>query len=385
MKCEDFDRLFYLYYDKKLEEKESEKIEAHLLECKRCAEKLEALALIEKEAKDIKIPKPEEAYWESFSQRVRNKIVLRKKEPFGSKIKSFFESLTTISPSKLKLAASLATLVLVFIIGKLYIDYRIAGLERIRYPAPAEVKVTAPQVLEQKNKEAPPEEPKIVPQEKIETKKVEKLNAKVEELKLAQEVGAGLEKEIEQIPPAVKEERMADMMKASPEVTTEAPVNTAKMAVAPKETAMAKSYEAFGIAKIEGVTEKGKSKTSKIAIMAEKTYPDTTMKTIGYEIIGVGRVGYLSENGTLISLDSLKKIIEVWKDFIDKNPKDPSIDEGYQQVATGYLLLGKITKDKSEIENGIKLIEKYFKLTKTEQIKQLLKKTEEELKSSKKK
>jgi hypothetical protein len=382
LKCEDFDRLFYLYYDKKLEEKESEKIEAHLLECKRCAEKLEALALIEKEAKDIKVQEPEEGYWDSFSQRVRNKIVLREKKPFSLKVKSLFESLTTISPSKLKLAASLATLFLVFIIGKLYIDYRIAGLEKIRYPMSTKVTIAPPQVAEEEKKEITAEEEKVVPQEKIEKKKVTKPAGKAEETQPTEQVGSGLEERKAETPP---QKDIVGMMRASPEVTPEAPEVTDKMAVAPKETAMAKSYEAFGIAKIEGVTEKGKSKTSKIAIMAEKTYPDTTMKTIGYEIIGVGRVGYLSENDTLISPDSLKKIIEVWKNFIDKNPKDPSIDEGYQQVATGYLLLGKITKDKSEIENGIKLIEKYFKLTKTEQIKQLLKKTEEELKSSKKK
>jgi hypothetical protein len=385
LKCEDFDRLFHLYYDDQLDEAASKEIKAHFQECKRCSEKLEALKSIEKVAKDIELQEPEEGYWESFSQRVRNKIVLREKKPFGLKVKSLFESLTTISPSKLKLAASLATLVLVFIIGKLYIDYRIAGLEKLRYPMSTKVTIVPPQVSEEKKKEFQAEENKIVSQKKIEARKVEKPPAKVEKMKPAKEVGAGLEREIEQIPPAAKEERMADMMKAGPEVTTEAPVNTAKMAVAPKETSMAKPSEAFGIAKIEGVTEKGKSKTSKIAIMAEKTYPDTTMKKIGYEIIGMERVGYLSENDTLISPDSLKKIIEVWKDFIDKNPKDPSIDEGYQQVAIGYLLLGKITKDKSEIENGIKLIEKYLKLTKTEQIKQLLKKTEEELKSSKKK
>jgi len=385
LKCEDFDRLFHLYYDDQLDEATSKEIKAHFQECKRCAEKMEALASIEKEAKDIRIQEPEEAYWESFSRRVRNRIVLRKKEPFGSKIKSVFESLTTISPSKLKLAASLATLVLVFIIGKLYIDYRIAGLEKIRYPMSTKVTIAPSQVAEEEKKEITAEEQKVVPQQKTEAKKREKSLAEVEEPKPAKEVGAGLEKEIEQIPPAVKEERMADMMKASPEVVAGAPEVTEKMAMAPKKATAEKSSEAFGIAKIEGVTEKGKSKTSKIAIMAEKTYPDTTVKTVGYELEGERKVGYISKNDTLISTDSLKKIIEVWKDFIDKNPEDPSIDEGYQQVAIGYLLLGGITKDKSEIENGIKLIEKYLKLTKTEQIKQLLKKTEEELKSSKKK
>jgi hypothetical protein len=385
LKCEDFDRLFHLYYDKKLDEKESEKIKAHLLECKRCAEKLEALKSIEKVAKDIELQEPEEGYWESFSQRVRNRIVLREKKPFGLKVKSLFESLTTISPSKLKLAASLATLVLVFIIGKLYVDYRIAGLERMRYPAPSKVEIASPQVKEEEKKEITAEEQKVVPQEKTEAKQRGKSLAKVEEPKPAKEVGAGLEKEKGEAPPEAKEEKIADMMMASPEVTAQAPEVTEKMVIAPKETSMAKPSEAFGIAKIEGVTEKGKSKTSKIAMMAEKTYPDTTMKTVGYELEGERKVGYISKNDTLISSDSLKKIIEVWKNFIEKNPTDPSIDEGYRQVATGYLLLGKITKDKSEIENGIKLIEKYLKLTKTEQIKQLLKKTEEELKSSKKK
>lgn len=377
MKCEDFDKLFYLYYDNQLDEEKSKEIEAHLLECQRCAKELEALASVEKEAKDIKVQKPEDAYWESFSQRVRNKIILRKKKPFGSKVKSFLEGLTTISPSKLKLAASLATLVLVFTIGKLYIDYRIAGLERMRYPAPSKVEIASPQVKEEEKKEITAEEQKVVPQKKIEAKKVTKPTAKVEELKPAKEAGTGLEKEIREMSPASKEEKMADMMKASPEVTTQAPRVTAKTAMAPKETITAKPSEPFELYEVAEVTG---HPPSKILIFA-----DSTMKTIGYEIEGVGKISYISENDTLISPDSLRKIIEVWKNFIDKNPKDPWIDEGYQQVATGYLLLWKITKKKSEIENGIELIERYSKLTKTEPVKQFLKKTEKELKSLKKK
>lgn len=108
------------YLDGVLPDSRRAELEKHLKTCEACAAKLDELARLEAAAKKIPVPKLSEAYWENFASRVQNKITIRDKQkstqPWLENLKSFFQPTT----GKLALAGSLATILLVAIIGQDY-------------------------------------------------------------------------------------------------------------------------------------------------------------------------------------------------------------------------------------------------------------------------
>ena len=128
MKCDS--KWLSLYLDGELSQGKRDKLERHLQICESCAERLEELKELEALAAGEKVPQVSEVYWETFSARVRNKLLLREKETgadsFWKKLKGAFQ----ISPFRLKLAGAVATILIAAWIGRLYIDFRPASLER---------------------------------------------------------------------------------------------------------------------------------------------------------------------------------------------------------------------------------------------------------------
>jgi hypothetical protein len=101
LRCEDFDELIYLLWDGRIDERKKEELEKHLSTCERCKEKLALLESIEKGAKGIKIKEPSQEYWDTFSSRVRERIIAQKEESFLFKFKKAFEGIFTFSPLKI--------------------------------------------------------------------------------------------------------------------------------------------------------------------------------------------------------------------------------------------------------------------------------------------
>ena len=131
MSCGRFDKLINLFLDGRLDESEERELKKHLSECERCQERLSLLESVEGRAKKFGIKEPPQEYWDSFSSRVREKILARKERSPAFGLKKSLESIFSFSPLKIKLAAGLVSVVLVFIIGKLYVDYRGGKEERI--------------------------------------------------------------------------------------------------------------------------------------------------------------------------------------------------------------------------------------------------------------
>ena len=144
MKCEDFDKLVHLYFDGELDAGKSKEIEEHLLTCQNCAAKLQELKKLEEGAKSIRMPELSPDYWKTFAERVRNEIILRRRKSIWARLKSGWESFFFYSPVKLRITAGIASVLLVFIVGKLYWDYKGKELERIR--SERMEKVLSPQV-----------------------------------------------------------------------------------------------------------------------------------------------------------------------------------------------------------------------------------------------
>jgi hypothetical protein len=387
LRCEDFDELIYLFWDGRIDQRKKEELEKHLLACKRCKEKLALLESIEKGAKGIRIKEPSQEYWDTFSSRVRERIIAQKEEAFSFKLKKVFENIFTFSPLKIKVAAGVVSIVLVFIVGKLYVDYR--GKEV--------VPPTRIESLKEPASYAPAVEPPIAAQME-EDSDVRKEAARARgEIKDAREEKV---KKKEKVPPPPGELEKV----VAPQIVPEENATPEVVELKEEEVLLPETYSTGAGAEKEkgrleeivepeqkvkdqeGVSLKGKVKTA-----ARKPLPlalDRAIETASirnYYVIDNEKVLKVEEKDTLMQEDVLRKTIESWNRYIEKNPKDSLANEGYLQVAIGYYLLSKLTQDESDLLEGIELLEKYEKQVLDPKTKEELNKKLKQLKALKEK
>jgi hypothetical protein len=366
LRCEDFDELIYLFWDGRIDERKKEKLERHLSTCNRCKEKLALLESIEKGTQGIKIKEPSQEYWDTFSSRVRERIIAQKEESFSFKLKRVFENLFTFSPLKIKIAAGLVSIVFVFIVGKLYMDYR--GKEIIPFKPSIESRGKPALYTPEVTKEISPPEEKVKKEEKL----------------------APLTNELEEAPPA----KTVSKEKIEPE----------EVKLKGKEILLPETYSTGA-----GGEEKGK--ISEEMIQPEREAKDvevvpskeTTKMTAAkpaplalgqaietasvrnYYALEGEKVLQVKEEDTLLQEDVLRRIIESWNKYLEKNPKDSLANEGYLQVAIGYYLLSKLIQDESLLLKGIEFIEEYEKQVTDPTTKEELNKKLNQLKALKEK
>lgn len=108
------------YLDGALADDKRAKLEEHLKTCEVCTAKLEEFARVEQAAKKIPAPQLSEAYWENFANRVQNKLTIREKQRTSPAWLEALKGLFQPTTGKLAVAGSLATILLVAIIGQDY-------------------------------------------------------------------------------------------------------------------------------------------------------------------------------------------------------------------------------------------------------------------------
>ncbi len=366
MRCEDFDELIYLFWDGRIDERKKEKLEKHLSTCNRCKEKLALLESIEKEAQGIKIKEPSQEYWDTFSSRVRERVIGQKEESLSFRLKKVFENVFTFSPLKIKVATGLVSVVLVFIVGKLYIDYRgkeiipsKPSIESRGKPAlytpevtkeisPTDEKVKKEKKLAPLNKESEKAlPPKTISKEKIEPEEV-KLKGKEIPLPETYSTGAGGEEKGKISQGVIQTERGAKDVEVVPSKET-----TKMTAAKPVPLALGQAIETASVG--------------------------------NYYVLEGNKMLQVKEEDTLLQEDVLRRIIESWNRYLEKNPKDSLANEGYLQVAIAYHLLSKLTQDQSFLLKGIELLEKYEKQVTDPKTKEELNSKLKELKALKEK
>jgi hypothetical protein len=331
MLCKDCDKIIQLYWNQQLDEKKRKEVEKHLSECKRCKEKLEALKIIEEKAKRIKTPEPGAAYWESFSQRVREKIISKQKQSFGHKIKEFFANIPALSPARLKVAAAIASFILVFIVGKLYIDYRGTIPERIKYAEKEIPEVKEPEIEKEISVPVPEETAPLAEEKKIEKRKApetKKGAIKEERGKGTPDENAELMEGASGSPVILKRKRQVTKgigEKAPvPEVMEREVTKPVEKEIAPKAA----------MRTLADAQDKKAKPRSKVQSMAVAGLEGEEAITAGYffipESLLAPDVHYLQKK---LSGDSLTIIIDFWKEFIRENPEDPFVEKAYLQIA----------------------------------------------------
>jgi len=375
LRCERFDKLIYLFLDGKLNQGKERELKEHLSECERCGKRLAFLESVEGKAKGIKAKEPPQEYWDTFSSRVREKIVAQQEKAPAFSLKNALESVFSFSPLKIRVAAGVISVVLVFIIGKLYVDYR--GREIVPSKEVIQTK-KSPQldIMEmEREEEFPIEEArkKVKPShEKSEIGK-QPATAVQQEGKALPPKRAGDEKEAllreKKIPPRpeVVEEKAVPAYAPALEAQTPEEIETpSERQLIPPES------KPTGAGMEEGVEEK---EVRKVAAPKEKAQKgeetvskDVTVLTkpalrvslaMDHYLVNEKTVPKIEEADTLMQADELRRTIQVWKAYIQENPSDSLTNQGYLQVAIGYYLLAKLSQDTTVISEGSKLMDEY--------------------------
>jgi len=382
LRCKRFDKLIYLFLDGRLNQSEKRELEEHLSQCKRCQERLSLLEAVEGRASKIEIKEPPQEYWESFSSRVREKILVRKERSPAVRFKKAMESILTFSPSKIKIAAGLVAAVLVFIIGKLYMDYR--GGE-MAPPAPVMRTVEVPSLdtvgiekrgtfpTEERDKEVHFEKPgkgmkpTITDETKERTTPSERVGDKKETLLK--------EKGILPHPKVAEEKKILSPIPASEYQSTIETPRPSEEQFKPPETKSIGAGVEEGVKdrmmgeitlpkdkarKAEGIHKRGGAEepASKVFVAAESA--SRLPPAMDHYVVNKKPFPKIEANDTLMQVGELRRLIQVWKTHIEENPSDSLTNQGYLQVAVGYYLLGRLTQDTTDISAGARLIEGYL-------------------------
>ena len=385
MKCERFDKLIHLFLDGRLEKDEESKLEEHLSTCEECAQRLALLKSMEEMARKVEVEEPSQEYWDTFSSRVKEKIVHREEKSFAFGLKSALKNIFSFSPLKIKVAAGLASVVLVFIVGKLYVDYRGQEIlpregiiqteeqpqldvtkvakkgevseaeDRDRViPPPAEPKreKKAVHIEEAKKKATPPGE--LIAGEEMATEELGALTAP----EVAEERGVHVSIPGVTDQAAVEARTPSEQPAVSPEAeqigagAQEKLKRVQEAAPTPEQEKVAESRDLLGEADAEGPAK------SSIDLPQPTGFRASTA-TAQYEVNRV-TIPRMQDDDTLMPTDELRKTLEVWTKHIEENPADSLNNQGYLQVAIGYYLLAKISRDTTVISEGSKLIETYL-------------------------
>jgi hypothetical protein len=364
-----------LYLDGELSLRKRDKLEKHLQVCEACAEKLEELKELESLAARTRLPQVSEAYWENFAVRVRNKLLLREKEPRSQILWQRLKAAFQISPFRLKLAAGIATIFIAAWVGKIYMDYR---------PAPIEKQLYSPGVVLPEKSGLPAESAEtVLPPSKAEKDLVKGKSLVKSELKKAissKPYSQAVPSE-NQAPPAKETSRYESApVQLSPEVVTgEKPViekgETSNLRrISPKniEVPPVKSVDEL-LAAQQGFTAKPiKPSPDTVGELhvrggsaGEITKPiQTKEEQIEFAAEAASPVGKLplgASKDSVSKVDSLRNAIQKQEKLILSQPADSTLEKAYRDLAQNYLNLCLLTKNKEDIKFGQKRIHEILK------------------------
>lgn len=397
MSCERLDRLIHLFLDGGLDQDQERGLQEHLSKCERCAKRLALLQKIEGTAKRFPAKEPSQEYWDTFSSRLRDKITAREQESPGFNLRKALESVFAYSPLKIKVAAGLVSIVLVFIIGKLYIDYK--GQEIVPSKVTVQPEQPPPLEITDVEEEALPaagtkERAQPIP-EKPEVEK-ERVVPVVEpgKVKPVQEAARGkaevltkkgepaLQPEVTEEMPSVGIPAPPERLVEQPEEPPKAQLETAKAEpVGAGAEVKAKDKESRDVmaprekaAKVVGIPEPAEVKEPKPKQFVLRDLRASVRAAVPTEpyVAREMTIPRIEEDDTLMRVEDLAQAIQVWKAYIEKNPDDSLTNEGYLQVATAYYVLAKLTADTTRISEGSKTIEEYIQRVKDREIKDQL-------------
>ncbi len=343
------------YYDGELNERERIIIEKHLEECFECRSELNLLEKIEEIVID-KICEPEENYWTSFPERVKERISMRERGVL-KKAKSSFLKNVFLRPVSMKLAGAIALITIIFILSIFYYENFKSPIG-LSYPerkqVPSHFKEQSEKVKEDTyGEEAQP----LTSPQKMDKKKeiaISAMDKKLSETKIEREQKEMLGVEKEEM--AREEKRMAEE-----EIILEKKEEEKMQRVsAPKSLS-------------EEIPEEEKMYQEGLKLQQEGKYEEALQS---YQFIlynypkGRRAPNAQFQINTLsysklkkVNEDYLREIINSWKKFIEKYPDSEFIPSAKRNLGEACYQLAFLTRNKEDIEEAIKVLEDLLKLS----------------------
>jgi hypothetical protein len=320
--------------DGELSQRKREKFEKHLQVCESCAETLEEMKELEMLGSRAKLPRISEAYWESFPARVKNKLLLRERESpsqiFWKRIKPVFQ----VSPFRLKLAAGVASIIIVAWMGRIYMDYRPASIEK-QLQSPSSITPGKSQALVDTTETVLPS---AAADEDIVVSK------KLIESEARQPVFS------EPLSPSVPSENNAPV--ASDKVTVESAPGQLLPEIVRGEKPV---IERGGTANLRRVSREKAAETQTPTIEPE---PGLALQSVTPK----GEQETIASPDTLSIMDSLRTLIQRHEEHILSQPNDIMLEKIFQDLAQNHLELCLLTKNKEYIKAAEKRIEEILRL-----------------------
>ncbi|HEX9916794.1 MAG TPA: zf-HC2 domain-containing protein [candidate division Zixibacteria bacterium] len=324
MRCDQIEKLLYLYEDGELDEKEKREVGEHIKICPNCSKKLADLKLIRAEVKEKKVPQPSETYWESFAHRVKERIEDKTKVSFGQRFSYFLEMIFSYSPTKVKWAAAVVSVILVFVVVKLFVSYekiniatlgQKAQVQKISPPAGETLGVET-NIPREQRKPAIAERGGVAPEREV-SKTIQAPLKDMTVSKGLESVAPGEERGVQ------KETPIADRIAPDKGETTlkKLPTTTPEL----KE----KEERHTGVQALETPISGTPVMTS-----AESSKSKATMAAV--------------RGDTVKQEELVRESIDKWRRFIEDKPKGEEKDKAYLNMAQGYMRLYDLARNKDE-------------------------------------
>lgn len=316
MRCDQIERLLYLYQDGELGEKEKKEMEEHIKECPNCSKKLADLKLIRAEVKNKNVPQPPETYWESFAQRVREKIGRKTKVSFGQRFSHFLKTVFSYSPAEIKWATAVASVVLLFVVVKLFVSYEKMNVTTIQQETKVERTTTSREEIPNVEVKTPEKKKGIV----LEKEVPKTIRAPLENVTISK----GLESETPTGKMGVqKETAIGERSTPDKDETVLKKLSTTTPKLEEKE----EGYMAVQAPKIH-------ISGTPVITSAEKPELQADIAAIGGDTLKQGEL--------------VRESIDKWRKFTEDEPKGEERDKGYLNMAWGYMKLYDVARNKEE-------------------------------------
>lgn len=400
VKCEEYNKLMHLFLDGRLDGEQDRRFKEHLAACERCAEKLTLLETTEKKARSIEPGEPPQEYWSTFSGRVISKIESggERKSAFG--LKKILGGIFSMPPSKLRIAAGVVSVAVVVAVAILYINQRGGDIAPPRMAEQPEKRAVTEIRVEKENgvpeqSSRPVAEPAV--REKADNGAVDAEMRGDEDDLTDQAVAAKKMPPEETVPPGEFEGKKEKLTEEEPSGATgdavdvsapsapEPPVAAEEKALEPpvpaEETAHAPAREEERMEKRDArtfavETTKDKARTQIDGTRGKSSMSRETealhMPGEKYFDLNETVVPHIGEADTVIPASVLRETVAAWVSYIEVNPSDTLARRGYEQVATGYLLLARLGVPDPDIAEGVKRVEEYVGRTDDPELKNIL-------------
>jgi len=344
-----------MYIDGELNDKKKKKIEEHLKVCDFCSWNLQELKMLDAYANLIKEPQISEAYWENFFSRVKNKLLIRENQPDKSGLWGIFKSLFRPSPARLKLATAIASVLVVALIGKLYINYKEISLPGNKNSAVS----TAPSVQK--------------PLGTADTSKVVATQTNQKTSKPTSTKEAQVSNQSASSPPS-----LYHTSKTEGNIPLSPGSNKTEIAPNQADIVSATPIQPKGAVELEKLQ---KSETAHMRVISKEsasfsamTQPDSVKTSPDSErivILSAPSSSELAPSGTVLpkketrdsssEIDSLRARINHLQELIPSISNDSILEPAYLDLAQTYFNLCSLTKDKKEVETALKTIDRFLK------------------------